>query len=486
MFSLGFMRDGTKIGDAHGWRLLLHSLSGRILVLTVLFVMASVALVYFPAVARYHHGLLVDRVASAELAALPFTEAPGEQLSQQLQTELLARAGVRAVVLRGGGRREFIPVGRQPARIDAVYNAGETGFIEEMRDVIRCIAAPPGRVIRIDAVSGLPRGPQIFVVADEDPIRAQLFAFSGRALLVSLFVAGVTALLVFMTLYLILVRPMKRMTGAMIAFRANPEDASRILEPSGRKDEIGVAEYELSTMQREIYGFLQQKNRLALLGGAVAKIQHDLRNILASAQIASDRLVASEDPVVKHVTPRLVDALDRAVALATNTLRYGKAEEPPPKRKRIALSPLVEDVAASALPEGSDVHLENLVPPDLEVDADPDQLFRLLLNLVKNAREALMPLPDAARPQGKRIAVEAKRKSDTVTIVVRDNGPGIEARLRDRLFLPFAGSARAGGTGLGLAIARETARAHGGDLDLLHSDETGTRFRITIPDRKDE
>ncbi len=480
------MRDGTKLVEDRGWRHLRHSLSGRILALTILFVMASVSLVYFPAVARYHHELLADKVASAELAILPFTEAPGEQLSQQLRTQLLARAGVLAVVLRGGGQHELIPVGQQPPTIQAVYNAGETGFLEEMRDVLRCMTAPPGRIIRIDAVTGLPQGPSIFVVANEEPIRADLFAFSSRAFLISIFVAGATALLMFMSLYWILVRPMKRMTAAMANFRANPEDASRILLPSGRKDEIGVAEYELSTMQREIYGSLQQKNRLALLGSAVAKIQHDLRNILASAQIASDRLATSEDPVVKRVAPRLVGALDRAVALATNTLRYGKSDEPPPQRRLILLAPLVDEVAASAIPDRTKVKFENLVPPDLEVDTDPDQLFRLLLNLVKNAREALDFLPEDARPEGKHLTVGARRHGDTVHILVRDNGPGIAQHLRERLFLPFAGSARSGGTGLGLAIAREFARAHGGDVALLESDETGTGFRVVIPDRKDE
>ena len=485
VFSPG-MRDGTNIVSNRRWRLLLHSLSGRILLLTIIYVMASVALVYFPAVARYHHQLLTDRVTAAELTILPFTEAPGAQLSQQLRQQLMARAEVLAVVLRGGGQHELIPIGQPPPLIQAVYNAGDTGFIEELRDVLRCLAAPPGRIIRIDAVTGLPQGPSIFVVVNEEPIRAALITFSVRALLISIFVAGATGLLIFMSLYLILVRPMKRMTAAMITFRANPEDAARILEPSGRKDEIGVAEFELSTMQREIYGSLQQKNRLALLGSAVAKIQHDLRNILASAQIASDRLATSDDPVVKHVAPRLVAALDRAVALATNTLRYGKAEEPSPKRRRILLAPLIEEVAASALPDRTKLKFQNLVPPDLEVDVDPDQLFRLLLNLVKNAGEALDFLPEDERPQGKHLAVEARRKGDSVAIIVRDNGPGIAQHLRERLFLPFAGSAHSGGTGLGLAIARELARAHGGDITLLESDEGGTRFRVVIPDRKDD
>src|SRR6185437_16266368 len=167
--------------------------------------------------------------------------------------------------------------------------------------------------------------------------------------LLALLLSSVTALLVFLSLYYVLVRPMARITRAMTAFRENPEDASRIVQPSARHDEIGTAERELASMQREIYGSLQQRSRLAALGTAVAKIQHDLRNILSSAQLASDRLAASEDPVVKRLAPRLISAIDHAVALATNTLRYGRAEEHAPDRKRIALRPLVEDAGEAAL-----------------------------------------------------------------------------------------------------------------------------------------
>jgi signal transduction histidine kinase len=184
-----------------------------------------------------------------------------------------------------------------------------------------------------------------------------------RVLVLSVFISLLTGLLIFFSVYFILVRPMQRITSAMTAFRANPEDPGRILHPSSRKDEIGTAERELSTMQHELYGFLQQKTRLASLGLAVAKIQHDLRNILSSAQIASDRLATIEDPVVKLVTPRLIDALDRAVNLATNTLRFGKAEERTPQRTRFLLAPLVEEAAASALPEGGGVNFDNRVPP---------------------------------------------------------------------------------------------------------------------------
>lgn len=467
------------------WRLVVHSLSGRILLLTVLFVMTSVVLIYFPTVARYHHQLLLDRVRSAELAILPFTEAPGEQFSERLRLELLSRAGVQAVVLKRNRASQLFLVDQQPPPVGDTFDVRSTDLIAQLRDVVRCVLAPAGRTIRILAATELERGQDIQVIADEASIRAALSEFSWRALRLALFVSVVTSVLVFVSLHLALVNPMKRLTGAMVAFRANPEDPSRIIEASARSDEIGVAERELSVLQRELYGTLQQKARLAALGGAVAKIQHDLRNILASAQLASDRLAKVGDPAVQSLSARIVSALDRAVILATSTLNFGKTEENPPMRRRLPLAPLVEETRTSAIPDGSTIAFVNAVPAELEVDADPEHLFRVLLNLARNAREALDSFAGGNGGNGAAaIRVAAQRNGATVLIDVADNGPGIPASVRERLFLPFAGSARPGGSGLGLAIARELARAHGGDVSLVHSGPEGTLFRIEIPDRK--
>lgn len=466
-----------------GWRGAVQSLPGKLLLLTISFVMTSVALIYFPTVARYHHELIFERIESARLLILPFTEAPGDQLSMALRTEMLEAAGLEAVILRDHGRQALYSVGAEPPEVQAIFDAGETDLLEQIEDVVSCLFAPPGRIIRVDYASGLGEGMNLVAIADEDPIRAALFIFSTRVLVLSIFISIFTSLLVFFSVYFMLVRPMQRITSAMTAFRENPEDASRIMQPSARKDEIGTAEHELSTLQRELYGFLQQKTRLAALGLAVAKIQHDLRNILSTAQIASDRLSHSTDPVVQRVTPRLVGALDRAIALATNTLRYGRAEERAPQRTWLSLAPLVDEAAASALPEGGDLAFENRVPRNLQVDADSEHLFRAILNLLRNAREALEGVPESERLD-KLITVEAHRRNETVIIEIADSGPGIALAARERLFQPFAGSARAGGSGLGLAISRELMLAHGGDLSLLSTGEMGTRFRLVIPDRK--
>jgi signal transduction histidine kinase len=271
------------------------------------------------------------------------------------------------------------------------------------------------------------------------------------------------------------------LTRAMVVFRDNPEDPGRIVAPSNRRDEIGLAERELAVMQRDLYGFLQQKGRLAALGSAVAKIQHDLRNILASAQLASDRLSTIDDPVVQRLTPRLVASLDRAVALATNTLRYGRADEHPPERRRLSVAPLVSEAAETGISEKSlerAVTWTSDVPEDLEIDADAEQLYRIIMNLVRNAAEAL-----GAR--GGAIVVAARRRGNHVQIDVEDNGPGIPEHVRARLFQPFGTSARPGGSGLGLAIARDLARAHGGDVTLVSTGPRGTIFRVDIPDREE-
>jgi signal transduction histidine kinase len=273
---------------------------------------------------------------------------------------------------------------------------------------------------------------------------------------------------------------MRRLTRAMIRFRDDPEDAGRIVPPTERRDEIGQAERELASMQRDIQGFLQQKARLAALGSAVAKIQHDLRNILASAQLASDRLARVEDPVVKRLAPRIVASLDHAVTLATRTMRFGRADEHPPQRTRFPLAPLIAEVGEAAIPGEADdgmLQFRNDIGPALMVDADREQLFRILLNLVRNAAEA------AKDREPGFVAVEASRENGGVAIRIRDNGPGVPPSVRGKLFQPFAASTRSAGTGLGLAIARDLARAHGGDVMLESTGASGSCFRIFVPER---
>jgi signal transduction histidine kinase len=466
---------------SNAWGLVAHSLSGRLLLLTLLYVLVTEALIFSPDVGRYHHGLLQSHIDSAEIAILPLTEAAGERLSASLRDQLLMRAGASAVMLKRPEQRELFLVTQMPRAIDVTIDLRNDNPVQEIYYGLDCLFAGGSRVLHVIAPTRIRGAQDVEILLSEHAIHAELVRYAGRVALLALLISSVTALLVFLSLYFVLVRPMRRITHAMISFRQNPDDASRIVTASQRRDEIGIAERELGGMQRDIYGFLQQRGRLAALGTAIAKIQHDLRNILSSAQLASDRLAASEDPVVKRLAPRLMGAIDHAVALATNTLRYGRADEHAPERRVTALKPIIEEAGEAALTEGAAEHSAlflDEVAPDLQIDADPEQLFRILLNLMRNAGEALRG--NAAG----QIRVTAAREEGRVMVDVADNGPGIPEKVRERLFQPFAGTARPGRTGLGLVISRDLARAHGGELSLLSTGPAGTIFRVEIPDRE--
>jgi signal transduction histidine kinase len=280
-------------------------------------------------------------------------------------------------------------------------------------------------------------------------------------------------------LNLFLVRPMQRITFAMERFRADPEDPAARIQPSGRRDEIGRAETELGRMQADLRAALNSRARLAALGEAVAKINHDLKNMLTSAQLASERLAASKDPKVSQALPRLERALDRAVKLAADVLVYGKTQEAAPEPQTVKLAEALQEAAAEARLPDSGVKLVSRVAAADQVTADPDQLHRILVNLLRNARQAIEH--QASRTAPGRIEVSLETVGGSSLIRVSDNGPGVPERIRERLFQPFAGSGRPDSTGLGLAIARELAQGHGGDLSLSVTGDQGTVFELRLP-----
>ncbi|HEY3777417.1 MAG TPA: HAMP domain-containing sensor histidine kinase [Rhizomicrobium sp.] len=463
-----------------GWGLVAHSLSGRLLLLTILYVLLTEVLILLPTLGRYHTSLLESRIANAEIAILPFTEKGGEQLSENLRQQLLARAGAAAVMLTRPDQRELFLAHDEPSHFDVTIDLRGQNPLAQIGNALDCLFAGGNRILHVVSATRILHAQTVELITGEALIRADLLAYAGRLVLVALGISLATGVLVFLSLYAVLVRPMGRLTRAMVRFHENPEDASRIVTPSERRDEIGQAERELAAMQRDILGYLQQKARLAALGSAVAKIQHDLRNILSSAQLASDRLSRVEDPVVKRLAQRIVTSLDHAVTLATRTMRFGRADEHPPRLERFRLAALIDEVGEAAIagePSEATVVFENCIDPALEVVADREQLFRVFLNLVRNAAEAVK--------NGERgyIAVSAARGEADLSVLVGDNGPGIPEPVREKLFHPFAVSTRSAGAGLGLAIARDLARAHGGDVTLESTGESGTRFRVAVPVR---
>jgi len=367
---------------------------------------------------------------------------------------------------------------RASARTPGVWN--ELGLrLNLIWDALSVFVAREGRVIRVIGEPGMGAGDFIEVVLPEAPLRAAMVRYGLNVLGLSVIISMITAALVYFALNGLLVQPMTRITRNMLGFSQSPEDASRIIVPSARQDEIGTAERELAHMQRELAQTLQQKSRLAALGLAVSKINHDLRNMLANAQLISDRLSSLPDPAVQRFAPKLIASLGRAINLADSTLKFGRAEEAQPRRELVALRPLVAEVGDGlSLPREGAVDWTIEIEPSLRVDADRDQLYRVLSNLARNALQAL----EQQEPAKGHIRISARRNGQHVTIEVVDDGPGVPEKARAHLFQAFQGSARKGGTGLGLAVAHELVAAHGGTIRLRDTDR-GATFEVEIPDR---
>ncbi len=456
-------------------------LSGKLLVLTILFVMIAEVLIYVPLVANFRVNWLRDRLASAYTAALVLDAAPNGMVSDSLAKQILDSIGARAVAMKMGTRRRLLAVGEAPPPISHDFDMRSVGTVDAIVDAFTMMLDTRKGVMRVVGPAPM-GGDYIEIVLDEPPLRQAMLRYSVGLLLISLLISGISAALVYLALHYMFVRPMRRITANMTAFRADPENADRVIAPSARADEIGVAERELATMQSELASMLQQKNRLAALGLAVSKINHDLRNLLTSAQLFSDRLSSLPDPGVQRFAPKLMRALERAIAFCQSTLSYGRLQEPPPERKPILLEPLVEEVHETlGLSPDAPIRWISAVERGLTVEADYEQLFRILLNLARNAVQALESR--AARDPGRdQIRITGRREGAVVVIEVSDTGPGFSDKARAHLFEAFQGSTRTGGAGLGLAIAAELVRAHGGDIRLVEG-TIGATLRLTIPDR---
>jgi signal transduction histidine kinase len=320
------------------------------------------------------------------------------------------------------------------------------------------------------------------VIMSDRALRAAMYTYARNVAIVSLLISLFTAALVYSLIDRMMIRPIRDMTRSMLSFAEAPDDPARVIRPAPRDDEIGVAERELSEMQERLQKVLGEQKHLADLGLAVSKINHDMRNILASAQLLSDRLRQVKDPGVQAFAPKLLRALDRAVSYSEGVLAYGRTQEAPPSRRRVRLKQLVDEVQELlGVPGGHDIEFVNAVEQGFEVDADAEQLFRVLTNLCRNAVEAMVSDRDSAVVR--RLTLSADRQGSVSRVFVEDTGPGLPQKARENLFAAFRGSARSGGTGLGLAVAHELVRAHGGSLELVESVGGRTVFAVTIPDQ---
>lgn len=453
------------------------------MLLTVGFMMLAEILIYVPSLANFRMSWIGDRIMGAQMIALALSSTAKEEVTGELETKMLAAVrSAQALGVRGQGTRWLVAgEGDAPPAAERIIDMRNAPWYGRLRGALRTLLMPLPAVTQIVAPGppGTDRMEWVEVVLDERPLREAMLAFTKNFLLVSLVVSGITSTLLYLALHLLVVRPVRRLAANATDFASAPEDASRVIRASGRTDEIGAAEHALARMQASLANELRQKRHLAELGLAVSKINHELRNMLTTAQLLGDRLGDVDDPAVKRIAPRLVNTLGRAIDYCGATLAYGRAGERQPRRRMVDVKTIVADqLDLARLGDGHPIAVIDRTPADLMVDADAEHLGRVLLNLVRNAVEALAraKTPDAA------ITVTGSRSGTVVHIRVGDNGPGIPDRLKGRLFSAFQASERSGGTGLGLPVAEELVRLHGGTI-VLEPTTAGACFCITIPDQ---
>ncbi len=455
---------------------MINSLSGRFLILTVIFVMLAEIFIFVPSVARFREDYLLARLERAQIASLAL-EAD-DMISPALEAELLKNAEIYNVVLRRDEIRQLMLSSPIPSPITATYDMRDPSGMTLIMDAMRTLTDTEERVIRVIGNPVREGGLLIEVTMDEMPLRAAMLAYGRNILILSAFISIVTASLLFLAVRVLLVRPIQGVVDHMQNYARAPEDARQIITPTAGVKELRDAETALQSMQTQLTGALKQKERLAQLGGAVAKVSHDLRNILTSAQLFTDRIEGSDDPLVKRMAPKLVNSITRAVNLCETTLAFGRVDEPAPALARVNLAQIVGDVIDSERLASGDHPLSFAedVPASMVLRADGEQLFRVLFNLVRNARQAIIA---TGRPG--EIALSATEDDHSWQITVTDTGPGLPQKAQEHLFQPFQGGVRKGGSGLGLVIAADLIRGHGGRLELQRTDETGTTFMIQLP-----
>jgi signal transduction histidine kinase len=452
--------------------------------LTIGFSAVGLLLAYLPAADSFRTQWMRDRIEAAAIAALAADVAPRGTIGDAETRALLSGAGAIHVARARGNQNELILYGGSEQRETVFSDLIEADRATLMLQTIDALFGPEGRYLRVRAhpMSGGEDGEVntdevIDVILMEDRLKDDLAVFTRHFFTTSIFVTLGLGALIYGVLFYLFVRPMRRLSGAMTRFQKAPDDASRVINPSGASNEIGRAEAALADMQGEVRAALKQRERLAALGEAVAKINHDLRNILTSAQLISDSLASSNDLRVRKQGERLVRAVDRGVRLCEETLAYGRAEETAPERMPLSARALIDEAASDAMLSEGEAEWENRMELELMVDADPDHAHRIFLNLFRNALQAM----HAAGAERKQLCVSAQIGEDGVEIDVVDTGPGVPEKARERLFRAFSGSTRKGGLGLGLSIARELARAHGGDVALVETGVKGAVFRVRLP-----
>ncbi|MCL7997713.1 HAMP domain-containing histidine kinase [Brucella sp. 21LCYQ03] len=464
------------------WR---NRLSSKLLILTALAVLIAEVLIFVPSIANMRVRWMSARLDTVEAVSEVLVASGNINIPRDVQDKVLLATGTIAIALREAGASNLLAMSEMPASIDQVIDLSNVSEAAAIWDAFGTLFNGGNRTLRIyDSNPKANTSERITeIVTSDAPLRHAMLSYAINVAIISLLISIIAASLIYLIIHEMLLRPVRLMHRNMIDFASSPDNPTKILVPENRKDEFGIAQRQIAHIQSDLQRTLKEQKHLADLGLAVSKINHDMRNILASAQLMSDRLSDTKDPMVNRFAPKLIHTLSRAISYSESVMAYGRSQELPPAPRRVQLHSIILDVQETLnLNKDSSVEFENLVSDDFELDVDSEQLFRVLCNLCRNSVQAMERDHTGDVSTIKRLTISAGRIGTTAIIGVEDTGPGLPQKARDHLFTAFKGSTRSDGTGLGLAIAQELVRAHGGTIELREDRPIGAHFEIRLPD----
>lgn len=463
----------------------IKSLSGRLFLLTIVFVMLAEILIFIPSFSRYRIDYLRMQMERAEIAiqalsvSTPLPPAEADSIREQ-EVALLELMGLYEIIKYDPGNDVIIHLKRPILRVDVkTYDLSNNSPVQWMIDGLSSIFEDPLELMRLTQTDPVHKTRLAVTLPKADMLKG-LTGYAVRILLLSLFISTLTSILIYFVVRRFVVTPIVNLVDQMAYYQKEPENPERIIQPSSHVSDIHDAQRALAALQNQVIEALDQKNRLAALGEAVAKINHDLRNILASAQLLADRLEESQEPMAQRIGFKLVRSLDRAVTLCTNSLIFGQLRENLPVKEPVNLVDIVSDVLESVNIHDDEEHIDIRVNvnQNLNFMSDSDYLYRILLNLVRNAHHAINQKADSSRV----LIINADIETQEILVIhVSDSGGGMPEEAKNFLFQPFKGGVKRGGTGLGLSITKDLCKLLGGEVILSKTDEEGTIFEVRLP-----
>ena len=490
------------------------TLSGRLLLLTVLFVLLAEILIYIPSIARFRLDYLkmkLDQtwIVSAALVEQNRSTELQEERERQIndfQQMLLNYGGVTSTFIRTPDASILLP-NSPPLNSESVrktYDLREPVIYQLIWDAVYVILNPNLEAIRI--VGDLPgeisldetgrlittsldrtRQPnsresteneaRFEVTLNSRDLRRSMIEYSLNILGLSIVISVVTASLVLLSIRLLIIWPIDRLVHNIKGFANSPGDRQNIIRLSATSIELREAENALKSMQEKLSDALLRNQRLANIGKTIAQTSHDIRGTIANAQ--SDFELASistSEKSVEEYLSNLEISIDQINKLSNDIDEYAKAGEL--KFDDFNLADFISKTVTLHQNPNSyfKINYTQSIPKNITIKADKGKLGRVLDNLINNSKRSIKK-----REQPGEITISAKRDEESVKIHIGDNGPGLSKRQQDELRMFLKRDGTDNWHSMGMQIVKEFVHKHGGEIELIKSDAENTEFQISLP-----